>query len=309
MVEEFESSSRLAHLSTLAKVISAARHVSEKGPPHVEEARRELKKDAAKRQKEQRAQEQRARAKRPRAKPADAISVGSESDEDQLLADRRGRGRGKGRLAGRTASSSQADEAERSRVMQRTLELKRVEEAHAREVAELTRRLNASKEPEPPPAPPQLKTSTEPAVQHSSPPLPPPVPRQEPTPLPTGWKVAQDAAGRTYYYNKHLGASQYNLPTEDPSSPPLPPPQSAVGLPPPQSAVGLASSSASSSGANIISRAPIGASSYEDEQRRGRIVQIRAMLPFVDERREKAELVGELAALERQEHAQRGYSH
>lgn len=40
--------------------------------------------------------------------------------------------------------------------------------------------------------------------------------------VPLGWKQSIDGDGVTYYYNKMLGRSQYEVPNED--SPPLPPP-------------------------------------------------------------------------------------
>ena len=58
-----------------------------------------------------------------------------------------------------------------------------------------------------------------------------------------------------------------------------------------------ASDSAAASGSASIK--------FEDEQRRERIVYIKAMLPFIHDDARKAELHGELATLERREYESR----
>ena len=138
----------------------------------------------------------------------------------------------------------------------------------------------------------------------------PPQPRA--TDLPPGWKVAADGAGVKYYYNKGLRISQYEHPAlQEGESPPLPPPTSRVQedsstqsplfpntpLVPPLSQPLSQTPGPSSSNTHSGGRVP-----FDVEQRRARITQIRGYLPYCEHLREKAELNGELAVLQREEH-------
>ena len=109
--------------------------------------------------------------------------------------------------------------------------------------------------------------------------------------LPPGWRMAVDNSGCRYYYNKSLGASTYTLPEAE--SPPLPPPSK----PGPST-----SGHISSHGSTSASASGISFESFEAKQRRDRITHIKASLPYCDSRGEKAELNGELATLQREEH-------
>ena len=296
MVAEFESSRPLAAHNTQSKVAYAARQIVDKGPPGLEEARKAEKRAAAKREKEQRASEQRARAKRAREqreqdakraqKAPSVLSVDSDSDEERPLATRPKPTRSTSAIAQRVAEQS-------------AKELVR-EQAQAREVAELQRKLTlaeqqaktAEQQQQHQPAQQQHQPAKEPVL----PPPPLPLPQRTPSQpkLPDGWKSARDATGNTYYYNKQLGVSQYSQPTEDAfNSPPLPPP--------PKTARSACSAAASASSGGASSSSAHGSLSvaYDIEQRENRIVQIRGMLPYVDDRMQKAELAGELAMLER----------
>ena len=139
---------------------------------------------------------------------------------------------------------------------------------------------------------------------------PPPQPRT--TDLPPGWKVASDGAGVKYYYNKGLRISQYEHPAlQERESPPLPPPTPRVqedsstqsplfsntSLVPPLAQPLSQTPGPSSSNTHSGVRVP-----FDVEQRRARITQIRGYLPYCEHLREKAELNGELAVLQREEH-------
>ena len=98
--------------------------------------------------------------------------------------------------------------------------------------------------------------------------------------------MAKDHGGRTYYFNKSLNKSQYDMPEAE--SPPMPPPSTTGSAPPQDSSRGSTSS--------VLPCEP-----YEVDQRRNRIAKIRGILEFCELRSEKAELNGELAVLLREE--------
>jgi hypothetical protein len=137
-------------------------------------------------------------------------------------------------------------------------------------------------DPEEPDADPE-----EPAAdpeEPGSPPLPPPKPQPSAPTMPPGWKAATDSAGRTYYYNKLLGQSQYQLPRSVPAqqSPPMAPPSANM-----YSAQPGSSSSASAGSLNHALML----------QRAEQIARLRAQIPGAQGER-KLELLGDLAALE-----------
>ena len=88
--------------------------------------------------------------------------------------------------------------------------------------------------------------------------------------------MAKDDAGRSYYYNKTLGISTYEMP--GPDSPPLPPPPpSSKPIP------------------TRVAEQRSFTDAYEVEQRRNRIAHIKGYLPHCVDRSEVAALNGELA--------------
>ena len=97
--------------------------------------------------------------------------------------------------------------------------------------------------------------------------------------------------GEIYYYNTTTGETQWNCPVPPPPPPPPPP------LPPPPPPE------------PPLRRSPRGrnprsslADQYEAEKRVDRIAQIQGMLQYTDDRKEKAELNGELHMLQRQQY-------
>lgn len=128
------------------------------------------------------------------------------------------------------------------------------------------------------------------SVKNSHAPLPiasPPCKHVNHSCVPLGWKQSIDGDGVTYYYNKMLGRSQYEEPTED--SPPLPPPVKTQQLRHDKVEVPQHSEQ--------IRANPIPTNQYHYRQRMREIARLRGMLPHL-QGYDKASMAGDLAALE-----------
>ena len=125
------------------------------------------------------------------------------------------------------------------------------------------------------------------------------------TDLPPGWKAARDADGCVYYSNRKRGLSQYEHPNEccTSDSPPLPPPSARRPRIAQPDRGGPSQLSPNRHAQPQLSPVP----SWADNQRRDRIAWITGALPYIKDDDKKAELHGELAALQRQECARCGY--
>ena len=319
MVDDWESSEKLAHLDTAKKLANHTRLL----PPHLKAQRAE----AARVAKEAELEVKKERKRKLRAEQLQGLKDLQNEELAAAKAAGKGKGKGKGRgahgrgrgknkgdtvdvvdddgggdddddesLAARvrgrqTAAATAATEAKRARD-----ETQRERAAHTAEVRELQRQLAAAQAGQP-----QLPPQTAMPLQQLLPGTPQPAAalpkREQPAVgavaqpgLPPGWRVAKDDAGSSYYYNKTLGISTYERPGAD--SPPLPPPPSS-NKPIPTSVAEQRSFSRST------------ADAYEVEQRRNRIAHIKGYLPHSIDRSEVAALHGELAVLQREEHLYR----
>ena len=289
MLAAWASSNKLAHLDSTKKVANATRNL----PPHLKEQRAEA-------------------ARIAKEKKAAAAKAAGKGAAGKKLAGKGGRGgkkggRGRGQLPSPEESSDDDLQPLNARIKRgrnrppptdpAALAAEAQARAQAARLAELEEALRASQAavkaaklaagapPKPPTLPPTnpLPAMAPAAAGAAAPPgLPPPPPT-----LPPGWRSSTDGAGRVYYFNKNLGKSTYDLPEAE--SPPLPPPST------PGSAPSRRSQSSHGSSSSAV------AAPFEVEQRRDRIVKIRGMLEYCDNRQDKVELNGELAVLMRQE--------
>ena len=296
MIADWETSNKLAHLDSAKKVANATRSL----PPHLKSQRAQAQRVAKEEEKKRARREEvlaKAKAKgrgkgkgggakakggrangkggKAAAQPQVVLDDDDDDDDERPLSDRR---RPPADVAGRVAAAKETA-------------LKR---EHAAEVHALQQQLTAAK---------AVQLQPQMSVQQVLPQAPagnrvlnspaPPPPLQAHSTLPAGWRSAMDPAGRRYYYNKSLNTSTYDMPEAD--SPPLPPP----------SAPSVAASDkqqASQGSASSNTGASYSFESFEASQRRSRITYIKGYLPLCENKLEKAELQGELAVLQREEH-------
>ena len=306
MLDDWESSDKLAHLDTAKKVANHSRN----WPPNLRaqraEAARLLSEEEKEKKRKLRAEqlEERTRLRKLAAEKAGGKGKGKgkgggrnrrvgrggkkiksddvevvdddDDDDDDDNDDESLAARLRKRLPGAPAAAAAAAETKRLRDEASTLRA-----VHTAELQELQRQLavaTAGHLQSPPTAMPLPPRPTAALLPKGEPPVAQPV-------LPPGWRVAKDGAGRSYFYNKSENISTYNLPGAD--SPPLPPPPPSSKPSPP--CVQRSSNRSS-------------ADSFEVEQRRNRIAHIKGYLPHCVDRSEVAALNGELAVLQREEH-------
>ena len=301
MLADWETSDKLAHLDSAKKVANATRSL----PPHLKSQRSQA----------QRAAKEHDEEEKKRARREEVLARGK----------RTGKGKGKGKGGGAKGRGGRAGgkdgKAEDQVVLnddddddERPLSDRRRPPAnaaalvaaakatatrkHAAEMRALQQQLAAAKALQAQPQVPvqqvlQQVLSQAPAASPvlTSPPEPPPLLAH--STLPAGWRSATDAAGRRYYYNKSLNTSTYDMPEAD--SPPLPPPSAP-------SVHASHSQHASQGSASCNTGASSSFESFEAEQRRRRITYIKGYLTLCENKLEKAELQGELAVLQREEH-------
>ena len=218
MVAQFECSDKLLHLSTTAKMHSAAAHISRFGPPYLEQCRKQQKKD--KEVQQRRAKRGRGKAGGPGAADT-SKNKRSKRDNASRGADTDGPrdnppppGTPPALLNPKTSAQTAAEkELRNARAM-----ITQLQSSLLTTQEQLATRKSSGRTDE-------ARGADMQALLPQARPMPPP--RQ----LPPGWEQATDVAGHVYYFNHSLNVSQWDPPQLQ--LPPPPPPGPPPGLPPP----------------------------------------------------------------------------